>query len=340
MSTPKTDKINVIVAIDFSDDILDKLREISPRLHIERHYPDVPDSVWSTAEVLYTLRHFPEPETAPLLRWIQLHYAGVERALAKRIIQVQDVEVTSASGIHAKQIANYCLMMILAFHYQLPSLMRLQSRAEWPANAYDLFRPQELSQQILGIVGYGSIGRELARVAQQVGMRVLASKRDVKHPAESGAWTESGSGDPHGEIPERIYPGDALVSMAKECDYLVITAPLTPKTHHMVNETVLNALKPNAVLINVARGPIVDEAALISALAAERIRGAALDVFEEEPLPKTSPLWNLDNVIITPHISGNSAQYHEKAAALFAENLKRYLDNKPLLNKLNREVGY
>lgn len=340
MSTPKTDKINVVIAIDFSDDILNKLQEISPRLHIERHYPDVPDAVWGTAEVLYTLRHFPEPETAPLLRWIQLHYAGVERALNKRIVQAQDVEVTSASGIHAQQIADYCLMMILAFHYQLPTLMRLQSRAEWPPNPYDSFRPPDLSDQILGIVGYGSIGRELARVAHQLGMRVLASKRDVKHPAESGAWNGGVIGDPTGEIPERIYPGDAIVSMAKECDYLAITAPLTPKTQRLINEAVLNAMKPNAVLINVARGPLIDEAALISALAAERIRGAALDVFEEEPLPKTSPLWNLDNVIITPHISGNSANYHEKAADLFAENLRRYLDNKPLLNKINRENGY
>ena len=124
------------------------------------------------------------------------------------------------------------------------------------------------------------------------------------------------------------------------CDFVALTLPLTVGTQHLIDAAMLEAMKPNAVLINVSRGAIVDEAALITALAAERIAGAALDVFEEEPLPGSSPLWGLDNVIITPHIAGNMRQYHEKAAALFSENLRRYLQNEPLLNLYDRDRGY
>ena len=128
--------------------------------------------------------------------------------------------------------------------------------------------------------------------------------------------------------------------MAKDCDYLVLIVPLTDDTHHMINESVFEVMKESAVLINIARGGVVDEKALITALSSGKIRGAALDVFEQEPLPSTSPLWNLDNVIITPHISGFTKNYHQKAAKVFKENLKRYLDNRPLLNQLNRRKGY
>ena len=128
--------------------------------------------------------------------------------------------------------------------------------------------------------------------------------------------------------------------MARESDFLAVTVPLTPASRHSINESVFAAMKPTAVLVNVARGAVIDEPALISALSAGKIAGAGLDVFEEEPLPATSPLWNMDNVIISPHVSGNTARYHEKAAAIFAENLRRYLDKRPLLNRLNREQGY
>ncbi|MCS7071128.1 MAG: hypothetical protein NZM00_06455, partial [Anaerolinea sp.] len=167
-----------------------------------------------------------------------------------------------------------------------------------------------------------------------------AVKRDVKNPADRESYREPGTGDPEGEIPARIYPPEALASLAAECDFLVVTAPLTAKSRHLVNEVVLRAMKKTAVLINVARGPVVDEAALITALSSGRIAGAALDVFEEEPLPPGSPLWNLDNVIISPHVAGNSQRYHEKAAAVFAENLTRYLEKRPLLNRVRRELGY
>lgn len=340
MDENKSGSTKVIVAMDFSDDVIAELKTVSPDLRIVRHWPEVPESAWSDAEILYTLQHFPQPEQAPRLRWIQLHYAGIEGALRHKIVQAEDLAVTSGSGIHVPQMAHYCLMMMMAFTYRLPLMLEYQARAEWPDEQHSIFEPDDLSNKTLGIAGYGSVGRELARAAQALGMRVLASKRDPMQPEEHAQYTPEGYGDSAGDIPDRIYPGEALLDMARECDFLVITLPLTDETRHVVNADVFEAMKPGAYLINVARGSVVDEAALISALAGGQIAGAALDVFEEEPLPPGSPLWQMDNVIISPHVAGNSLHYHEKAAQLFAENLRRYLNNQPLLNQLQRKQGY
>lgn len=335
-----TDDIHVIVAMDFSDALMDRIRAVSPRLKVERHMPNVPERAWGEAEILYTGSIFPTPAQAPRLRWIQLHSAGVDHAVKEPIVQAEDVEITTASGIHATQMSEYCIAMMLAFEYQIPRMLALKPKAEWPENRAKIFAPFALRGQTLGIIGYGVIGRELARLADAFGMRVLASKRDAMRPELDDAYYEEGTGDPKGEIPARIYPPQALASMVKECDYVAVTLPTTSATYHLVNAEVLRAMKKTAVIINVGRGSVIDEAALISALAAERIRGAALDVFETEPLPSSSPLWNLDNVIISPHVSGNSVRYHEKAADLFVENLERYLSHRPLLNVLKREHGY
>jgi phosphoglycerate dehydrogenase-like enzyme len=340
MADSEKDPIRVVVAMDFSDELMEELKDVSDNLRIERHFPDVPDSVYETAEILYTLRHFPLPEQAPLLRWIQLHSAGLDSLMDKPIVQAEDVEVTSASGIHAVPIAEFSLSMLLAFEYNLLKMVDMKSAGEWIDNRGKIFYPQGLRGKTLGIAGYGSIARELARIADQMGMKVLATKHDAMRTAAENTYIEPGTGDPDGDIPERIYPSEALPSMAGECDYLVITTPLTEATRHMVNEDVFKAMKPTAFLVNISRGAVVDEKALISALAAEEIAGAGLDVFEEEPLPTTSPLWNLDNVILSPHVAGNNTRYHERAAHLFAENLRRYLENRPLMNRLDRERGY
>ena len=334
------DAIKVIVAMDYSDGIIAQLRDISPRLRIERHFPNVPESAWADAEVLYTSNTLPEPSQAPRLRWIQIHSAGLDGIIDRPIIQAEDVEVTSASGVHAPQMAEYCLSMMLAFNYGINKMLEFQAKAEWPEKALDIFKPRLLRGQSLGIVGYGSIGRELARLANGLGMQVVATKRDPMHPAAEGEYAEPGSGDPEGDIPTRIYPAEALASMVSMCDYVVVTLPYTPATHHVIDASIFEAMKPGAVFINVGRGGVVDERDLVSALAAGKIAGAGLDVFETEPLPSSSPLWDMENVIISPHISGNSQRLHAQTAALFAENLQRYVDNQPLLNKLDRERGY
>lgn len=336
----ESEKINVTIVMDFSDELLAELREISPQYNIERHFPDVSDDVIANTEILYTTRYYPEPEQAPKLRWIQMHSAGMNHAFKHRIIQAEDVVVTSSSGIHATNMAHYTIMMMLMFNYEMRRAMDYQSKAHWPDTPMGAFSPRDMSEQTVGIVGYGSIGREVGRLCSEMGMTVLASKRDVMKIAEFDEYTEPGTGDPSGDIPDRIYPSEAIESMAKDCDYLVLIVPLTDETHHMINDAVFDAMKDTAVLVNIARGAVVDEKALITALSSGKIGGAALDVFEKEPLPSTSPLWNLDNVIITPHISGFTKNYHEKAARVFKENLRRYLDNRSLLNQLNRQKGY
>jgi phosphoglycerate dehydrogenase-like enzyme len=340
MADTTQDLIRVVVAMNFSDEVIEQLQAVSNRLVVERHFPDVLDEAYANAEVLYTTRHFPDPTQTPHLRWIQLHSAGVEHALRQPIVLAEDIAVTSASGIHATPIAEYCISMMLAFMYKIPKMVELKAKAEWSENQYDIFKPHGLRDLTVGIVGYGSIGREVARIADAMGMTILATKRDLAHLRDEVGYNEQGTGDPLGDIPERLYPPEALGSMVQDCDFVVVATPLTEKTHHLVDETILQQMKSSSVLINIARGNVVDEAALISALAAEQIGGAALDVFAEEPLPSTSPLWNLDNVIISPHVSGNNTRYHEKAATLFAENLRRYVNNHPLLNRIDRDHGY
>ncbi|MCY3832321.1 MAG: D-2-hydroxyacid dehydrogenase [Chloroflexi bacterium] len=334
------ERIVVTLAIDFADEIVDELREISPRLQIERHFPDVPSDVIARTEVLYTVHYFPEPEQAPKLRWIQMHTAGMNHALDYPIARAEDIIATSTSGIHATNMAHCCLMMMLMFNYNMRVAFDLQSRAEWPAEPYAIFQPVDMERQTVGIVGYGSIGRELARLCAGMGMTVLASKRDLRNTAEVKAYALEGAGDPSGEIPDRIYPADTVASMARDCDYLVVTVPQTEFSEHLIDDEVLEAMKESAVLVNVSRGAIVDEKALITALSSGQIAGAALDVFEDEPLPTISPLWNLDNVIITPHVAGFTRDIHEKAARVLKENLIRYLENRPLLNQLDRAKGY
>lgn len=331
--------INVIVAEDFTDELIDELREVSPRLNVERYYPDVPEKAYESAEILLTGHSFPKPEQAPRLRWIQLMFAGVNHAINEPIIQSEDVEVTTASGIHATQISEFCISMMLAFNYKLLLMRDLQAKKEWGHRDTD-FSPLPLRGQTLGIVGYGGIGRELARIADAMGMTVLAIKNDLMHPADDDGYHEPGTGDPEGDIPARLYPPQAVGSMVHECDYVVLAIPLTDDTHHMIDAVVLKQMKKTAVLVNIARGAIVDEAALIAALNEGRIAGAALDVFEQEPLPADSPLWSMPNVIVSPHVAGATVLYNAKAAALFKENLQRYLDNQPLLNRVERERGY
>jgi phosphoglycerate dehydrogenase-like enzyme len=159
------------------------------------------------------------------------------------------------------------------------------------------------------------------------------------HPEDRG-YVPEGMGDPEGEFTRRLYPPEALRSMVHECDFVVVTVPLTPATRNLVDASVISAMRSTAFLVDVSRGGIVDHAALISALQNRKIAGAALDVFPEEPLPADSPLWKLNNVILTPHISGNTPYYDERAVELFAENLHRYLAGLPLYNRIQLDMGY
>jgi phosphoglycerate dehydrogenase-like enzyme len=191
----------------------------------------------------------------------------------------------------------------------------------------------------VGIVGYGSIGRQTARLLQTFGATVLATKRDIRHPEDTG-YTVEGLGDSAGDLVNRLYPPQALGSMLKECDYIVVTLPRTKETRGLLGSKELATFKPGAFLVDISRGEIVDHNALIPLLRERKIAGAALDVFPVEPLPADNPLWKLPNVILTPHIAGFSAKYDERAAELLAHNLHRYLEELPLYNRLDLSLEY
>jgi phosphoglycerate dehydrogenase-like enzyme len=249
-----------------------------------------------------------------------------------------DVSITTTSGIHATPIAEYVLASILAHRWRVPLWTRCQREAEWPSGRWDLYAQPELRGSTLGIVGYGSIGREVGRLGRAFGMRVLALRRSAGH-AEQG-YTVTDTGDPQGEAPEQFYPPAELHAMLADCDYVVIALPLTSATFHYIGEAELRAMKSTAYLVNISRGAVVDEAVLIQALREGWIAGAGLDVFEQEPLPADSPLWTLENALISPHVAGFTPRYDERAVELFAQNLARYTAGEPLLNLLDKTQGY
>jgi phosphoglycerate dehydrogenase-like enzyme len=249
------------------------------------------------------------------------------------------MNVTSMSGASASQMAEHAVMMMLALGHHMQEIFAHQRKAEWPSDRFELFTPLELRGSTVGIVGYGSIGRQIARLLQTFGAKVLATKRDIRHPEDPG-YTVEGLGDPEGDLVNRLYPPQALGSMLKECDFVVVTLPRTKETRGLLGVKELAAFKPGAYLVDISRGEIVDQNALIPLLKEHKIAGAALDVFPVEPLPADSPLWKLPNVIITPHIAGFSAQYDERAAELFAQNLHRYLEELPLYNRLDLTHEY
>jgi phosphoglycerate dehydrogenase-like enzyme len=193
----------------------------------------------------------------------------------------------------------------------------------------------------LGIIGYGSIGRELARIAKAAfAMRVLACKRDPSRRADHG-YCPAGTGDPEGRLPDGWFSPAQLTELLAASDVVVMCAPLTRETRHMIGARELGAMKPTTYFINVGRGASVDEPALARALADQRIAGAAVDVFAQEPPPAGHPLYGVgDHAILSPHVSGFVASYDEDCCTLFAENLRRYLDGTPLLNLVDRARGY
>jgi phosphoglycerate dehydrogenase-like enzyme len=337
------DTIEVLITMNFEADLVSRLNEISPRLHIQmlnaQNIQDVPAEVWEKAEILYTNRVIPLPEQAPRLQWIQFHWAGADHAVDAPILARPGVQATTLSGASASQMAEHAVMMMLALGHRLPETWALQKRAEWPEERWKRFSPLELRGSTVGIVGYGSIGRQIARLLQAFGAVVLASKRDAMHTSDTG-YTPEGLGDPTGDMVQRLYPPQALRSMLKLCDFVVVCTPLTSETRNSIGAEDLAVMKPGAYLVSISRGGIVDHTALLPLLRDNKIAGAALDVFPTEPLPADSPFWKLPNVIITPHIAGFSPHYDERAIELFSENLQRYLSGLPLYNRISLERKY
>lgn len=337
------DIIEVLITVDFSIDQIAQIEKASPRLHINniptQDTTDIPDEIWGKIKILYTTNILPSIEQAPNLRWIQFHWAGVNTLLDAPILKKPGLIATTLSGSSASQAAEYVVMMLLALGHHLLDAVSLQSRAEWPADRWERFHPLELRDSTVGIIGYGSIGRQIAYLLHPFGATILAAKQDAMHTEDRGYLPEN-MGDPNADLVRRLYPGKALCSMLKECDFIVVCTPKTPETINLIGENELAACKPTAFLVDISRGQIVNHLALIAALREHKLAGAALDVFPEEPLPADSPLWKIPNIFITPHIAGNTRYFKERALPLFLTNLERYLTGESLLNIINLSKGY
>jgi phosphoglycerate dehydrogenase-like enzyme len=237
------------------------------------------------------------------------------------------IVVTNASGVHAPPMAEHVTGMIIALARGFPAAMRYQFRHQWAQQ--EMWdgppRPREVAGDVAVLVGFGAVGRATAERLRALGMRVWAV-------------THSGIADP--ALAERAFTPAELGAALAAADFVVIAAPETPETHHMIGAPQLAAMKPGAFLINVARGSLVDEPALVAALGRRAIAGAALDVASVEPLPPESPLWSLENILITPHVSGISERVWDRQGELLVDNLERWFDGRPLRNRVDLARGY
>ncbi len=335
--------IRVLSTMKFDRALLSQIRGVSERIVVtQRSSPDaahVPTEAFEKAEVLYTYSALPHPYQASRLRWVALNSAGANHAL-KHPLFATEVIFTTASGLHVINIGEYVFASILAWARRLPEMFDLQRKTVWLDDRWMRYAPLELRGATLGIVGYGSIGREVGRLAKAFGMKVLAVKRRMQTPEEHGAYEIPVLGDPWGTLPDAMYGPEQLHEMLAQCDYVVLAVPLTRETRGMIGEAELRAMKPGAYLVNISRGEVCDEAALVHALKEKWIAGAGLDVFTQEPLSEKSPLWTLPNVILTPHIAGYSPNYEQRAVDIFCENLRRYVAGQPLLNVVDKTAGY
>jgi phosphoglycerate dehydrogenase-like enzyme len=274
---------------------------------------------------------------APHLTWVHSATSGVERALTPAAL-ARDILVTNARGVFSRPIAEHVLLMILAISRHLPELLELQHERTWQP-----LEGRELRELTVGIVGYGSLGRSVASLASAFGARVIAMRRRPDS-GESRPARDPGADDgdvfPFEPRLERLVGPDRLHELIAASDVVVLAAPLTAETENMIDEAAIGAMKRDAWLINVARGRLIDDKALIRALRENRIGGAALDTFRDEPLPQGSPYWELSNVILTPHTAWSSARVLDRSIDLFCDNLVRFSRGEPLRNVVDPTAGY
>jgi len=274
------------------------------------------DSAQALAEVVNGL---------PGLRWVHATSAGAGEQVRRAGLSPEALErvvITTSSGVHAVPLAEFAVLGLLAMAKELPRLVAEQRAKAWPEVRQPL---RELSGQTLFLVGLGEIGREVARLGKALGMRTVGFRRTEGPPPQ---WVDE------------VHRPGRLAELAGQADAMVVSLPLTEQTAGMVDRTTIERLPASCIFVNVGRGGVVDEPALIEALADRRITGAALDVFATEPLPEDSPLWTLPNVLVTPHAAALSPRENERIVELFCANLRRYLDGEPLVNVVEPGVYY
>ena len=254
------------------------------------------------------------------LRWIHSRAAGLDNLLFPELVE-SPVLLSNGRGVFSASLGEFVLAAILYFAKDFRRMVRNQTASVW-----EQFDVQEIAGQTVGILGYGDIGRAVARRAHAMGMHVHATKRHVP-----------GSTDP---LVEHFYKPEERREMMALCDYIVATAPLTGETRHMISDAEFAVMKPTAAVINVGRGPVIDEAALLRALTAKRIKGAGLDVFEHEPLPAGHLLYKLENVLLSPHCADHTPDWQDQAMRFFLKQYGRFEKGDPLKNIVNKRLGY
>jgi phosphoglycerate dehydrogenase-like enzyme len=259
---------------------------------------------------------------SPNLRWIHSRSVGLEQTLFPELI-ASNVILTNGSGVFSPSLGEFVLGAILYFAKDFRRMIRNQMAGLWEA-----FDVMPISGQTVGIIGYGDIGRAVAARVKAVGMHVLAAKRHVFDTDEP---------DP---LVDQIYGSNRRIEMLLRCDYVVVAAPLNDETRGLISEAEFAAMKRTAVVINVGRGPVIDEDALIKALSEDKIKGAALDVFDKEPLPEGHPFYTLENVLLSPHCADHTPDWLDNAMHFFIAQFERFRLSKPLLNVVDKTLGY
>jgi phosphoglycerate dehydrogenase-like enzyme len=267
---------------------------------------------------------FPEVFAATgQLKWVHSLSAGVEKLLFPAFAE-SPVPLTNARGVFKRSLAEFVILGMLYFTKCVRRLVDNQRSSKW-----DNFYTEFINNKVMGIVGYGEIGRECALLAEPLGVKIYAMRRN---PARSA----------NDVLLDKIFPADKLPEMLGQIDVLVAAAPLTPETHHLISDAAFQAMKPTAIVMNVGRGPVIDEAALVRALQTKRIAGAALDVFEVEPLPAESPLWAMENVLLSPHCTDRTVNpdWLDLSMQCFVDNFWRFTKGQPLDNVVDKKAGY
>jgi glyoxylate/hydroxypyruvate reductase len=346
--TDELGTVTVLIASPLEPELVARIAAVDARVSVIRrpelvgsarfrgdHTPPITRNADQTAEwaallanteVLFDIERPVVPDLvgrAPRLRWVQTTSSGVGEWIRRQELDQTSIVVTNAAGIHAAALAEFALFAMLYFARDMPRLLAEQRAHHWQRCAV-----QSLRSKTVGIVGLGRVGREVARVARALGMRVIGSRRSA---ATSGERVDN---------VDRVLPPDQLRELLTASDYVVLSVPHSADTSGMLGTAELQVMRPTAVLINIARGAIMDEAALVDALRAGRLAGAALDVFQREPLPEDSPLWDMPNVLVTPHSMSTATDENERLVELFCANLRRYLDGDDLLNVVNKVRGY
>lgn len=315
----------LVIGVPIKDEPLAQLRLSFPEITFIHAPFEELDAHLPVADAIVAWHMTPEQvAAAPRLKWLQSFAAGVDK-MPFADLTARSILITNASGVHAANIAEHILALMLAFARGLPWLIRTPAKGEW----FELpvrDRIFELSEQRLLLVGMGDIGLALAQRAKGLGMEVVGVRRRTDLPIPES-------------VPE-VYGVDQLAEVLPTADHVAICLPLTPATTGLFGATMLARMKPSAHIYNVGRGPIIDTAALIAALQAGSIAGAGLDVTDPEPLPADSPLWSMENVIVTAHTSGSTPRYWDRIIGILETNISRFQNGEPLLNQVDPEARY